>query len=189
MDIKNTILILSKHLEKYHPDMEGKVHLANIADDQLPNGADDSILITLIKVDEETTLKNGSHHRLNSQFKTEFKNRPVFLNLQLLFICNHIKYGTALTRLSQIVEFFQSKHSFTEMDGEIGTLGGNEKFRFIVEMQNMSMEQINHVWGFLGGKQKPALLYKVRLIPVEAKDKISGAGEPILEVNMDTMGA
>ncbi len=184
MDIKNTIHILSKHLEKYHPDLEGKVHLANVAEDP-PTGADESILITLIKVEEEMALKNGVHHRLNHRFKTEFKNRPVYVNLFLLFTCNHVTYTTALTRLSQVIEFFQSRPFFTEKDGEAGTLAKEEKFRLIVELQNLSMEQLNHVWGFLGGKQKPSAVYKVRMIPLEAKEKLSGIGEPILEVNVD----
>lgn len=184
MDIKNTIHILSKHLEKYHPDLEGKVHLANVAEDP-PNGADESILITLIKVEEEMALKNGAYHRLDQSFKTEYKNRPVYVNLYLLFTCIHSTYTTALTRVSQVIEFFQGSQFFTEKDGEAGTLDKGERFRLVVEMQNVSMEQLNHLWGFLGGKQKPSVLYKVRLIPLEAKDKLIGTGEPILEVNID----
>jgi hypothetical protein len=184
MDIKNTIHILSKHLEKYHPDLDGKVLMANVAEDP-PNGADESVLITLIKVEEETALKNGPYHRLDHSFKTMYKNRPVYVNLYLLFTCIHSTYSTALTRLSQVIEFFQGQSFFTEKDGEAGTLDAGEKFRLIVEQQNLSFEQLNHLWGFLGGKQKPSVLYKVRLIPLEAKDKLSGTGEPILEVNID----
>jgi hypothetical protein len=34
------------------------------------------------------------------------------------------------------------------------------------EMYTLSFEQVNHLWGTLGGKQMPFVLYKLRLIAI-----------------------
>jgi hypothetical protein len=31
----------------------------------------------------------------------------------------------------------------------------------------MNFEQMNHLWGILGGKYIPSVLYKLRLIPIQ----------------------
>ncbi|HHB52242.1 MAG TPA: DUF4255 domain-containing protein, partial [Saprospiraceae bacterium] len=146
------------------------------------------VIITLIKIAEENTLRNGKYSRIDQSFKTAYKNRPVFTNLYVLFSCNHGDYNAALTKLSQVVEFFQGQSVFTHLDGLNGVVGVvgdvNEKFKLIVELQEMSFEQINYIWSFLGGKQLPSVLYKVRMIPIEAL-KINGQGTPIMEINID----
>lgn len=184
MTILRAMQILASYLQHYHPDLDGKVFIANAAEEP-KSGQDESVIITLIKVDEEATLKNGPHTRLDSFNKTEHKNRPVFANVYLLFSSVHTNYSTALGALGLVMEFFQSKRSFTHLDGEPGE-NETESYRLQVDLENLSLEQINHIWGFLGGKQKPSVLYRLRIIPVEAKDKVIARGEPILQVSIET---
>lgn len=185
MNIIRAIEIIADHLSNYDPGLDGKVHIMNIAEEPKAAQQDGSISISLIKVEEEPTLKNGKLHRLDNFNKVEFKNRPVFTNLYLLFCCYDGIYSTALANLTKVIEFFQSKNIFTPLDGLEGETPG-ESYRLIMDLQNLTFEQVNHIWGFLGGKQKPSVLYKCRIVPIEAKDKISNKGEPILEINLES---
>lgn len=186
MRINSVLQLLKKHLEGYNDfsTFDGVVvgNIGGIEDK-------DKVVITLIKMSEENALRNGKYSKINQDFKTVYKNRPVFTNLYVLFSCNHGNYNLALTKLSQVVEFFQGQNVFTQLDGQSGMVNNNrnlqEKFKLIVELQDLSFEQINYIWGFLGGKQLPSVLYKVRMLPIEAVDKQIGEGEPILEVNID----
>lgn len=179
MNIKNALSVIKDHLEKYDAGFKDKILLDNIAEPPSTG----SIILTLIKIEEETSLKNGRYTKITSSLKTEFKNRPVQVNLYILFSAIE-KYETALTNISKVIEFFQGKHVFTHLDGEKDGLG-DEKFKLILDLQNQTMEQINHMWGFLGGKQRPSAYYKVRMIPLEAKEKIIDKGEPILTININ----
>lgn len=192
MNIFEAITIISKHLEQ-DETLEDQVEIKNIADE--PNN-ENKIIITLIKVEEETALKNGRYTKITSSQKVEYKNRPIYTNLYLLFSAVGA-YDCALVNISKVIEIFQGKNVFTNLDGlkeldiEDGAPGNehnftiNHQFKLILELQNQSMEQINHMWGFLGGKQKPSAFYKVRMILLEAKQKIIDKGEPILTININ----
>ena len=182
MNIKNALSIIQAHLEKYG-GLSDKVGLANAADTP---PSDKDVIISLVKFSEETTLRNGRFSKVTSSFKVEYKNRPIYSNLFLLFTAVNTDYESSLITLTEVIEFFQANTIFTELDGESDNLD-DEKFRIIMEHQNLSLEQVNHLWGFLGGKQKPSVLYKARLVPIEAKDQISGRGEPILEINIERL--
>ena len=185
MNIQKALNILSEHLQTYNNDLKGNVFIENIAEK-----SNDGVNITLIKVEEEAVLKNGKYSKVTLSQKVEYKNRPVYANLFILFSTKADNYFGELTLLSQVVEFFQGKNVFTHYDGISPTSLGdnkndNEQFKIILELQNQSLEQVNHLWGFLGGKQKPAVLYRARIIPLIAKDKVNAEGEPILQININ----
>ena len=138
----------------------------------------DKIVITLVNSEEESALKNsGNYYRFNGNLN--FHNPPVYLNLYVLFSANwQSKYEVALKRLSSVIEFFQGKHVFT-IQNSPESINDKKHFndpkfielRLILDMYTMTFEQINHLWGSLGGKQIPFVMYKVRLVKIDA-DKI-----------------
>lgn len=138
------------------------------------------VLISLVNVEEESTLKNGKYYIKNPLNNgIEYLHSPVFLNLYLLFsatlpdAASSDNYERALQRLSLIIQFFQSKKSFTIKNShessfaraiDNGFLG---ELRLLPELYTLTFEQINHLWGSLGGKQVPFVMYKVRLVKIE----------------------
>lgn len=181
MRLHHVLNILQQHLDDYISDATVKV--GNVS--SRVQADDNSVMLTLVKIEEEHALKNGRYTKLNQQYKTVYKNRPVFTNLYILFASNFTTYTTALARLSQTVEFFQGTNTFTNLQGYTGGNDSGEKFKLIVELETLSLEQINYMWSFLGGKQLPSALYKVRMIPLEVEGKIDQTGSTILKVNVD----
>jgi hypothetical protein len=156
------------------------------------------IIISLVNIEEEATLKNNPHFRTKKiNGEVDYQNPPVFINLYMLVTANHQVYKEALRKLSLIMQFFQSRKIFTISDafnpdrplaaGDIDLEFDNEEsisVKLNIELFSMTFEQVNHLWGSLGGKQIPFVLYVVRLVKVEDIAKQKG-GRYIQEVHIN----
>ena len=109
-------------------------------------------------------MKNRPAHRRNAVTgKLEYVNPPVFLNLHVLFTINTPNYETALTYLSRVIGFFQHQRVFNEVNAEVPADVSLETFHFNVSMLSPTLEELNHLWGVLGGKMLPSVLYKFQV--------------------------
>ena len=95
---------------------------------------------------------------------TVYENPPVFLNFQILITATHTDYTNALLVLSRAIRFFQFKNVFTQDNVEPLSITKNqpsnpldqlESFKLIFDLYSPTMEEVNHLWGTLGGKQYP----------------------------------
>ena len=144
----------------------------------------DKVVLSLINFEEEISLKNLP----NVNFKNgsyEYKNKPVNLNLYVLFSANRSVYTKSITALSAIIEFFQDKKVFnqlnTPLNPTITALDHVKEFKFTVELYTPTFEQLNYVWGTLGGKSVPNVMYKVSIIKVEGTSIVK-KGSAITEI-------
>jgi len=144
---------------------EDKVILSNIVnqDGSIAITESDKVVITLVNIHEETVSS-----RLNSQ---DHLPRPVNLNLFILFSSYFIdkNYPEALKFLSAVISFFQSNavfnHSNTpDLDDRV------EKLTF--EIVNQDLQNQSHLWGSLGGKYLPSILYKVRMVTIQEGNEV-----------------
>ncbi|NEP20467.1 MAG: DUF4255 domain-containing protein [Leptolyngbya sp. SIO4C1] len=141
---------------------------------------DGKIVMSLVNIQEETTLKNIPNYRQENG-RTVYKNSPVHLNLFVLFsVLHREQYETSLKRLSRVVEFFQWRKEFsfstTPQSGVIV-----QDIKVYADLYSLTFEQLNHLWGALGGKQVPFVLYKLRVVALEAQ-KQQGEGPAITEI-------
>jgi len=163
-------------------DGDAEVKLANVATLESDNKPDfePNIIMSLVNIEEEATLKNtpAAYRTLQG---VSYRNPPVFLNLYML-VSAHYKddYEKSLLRLSNVIQFFQSKNSFSISNAPFqeDALLLRESYtemQLHLEMFSLSFEQINHLWGSLGGKQSPAVLYKIRLVRI-TENRTTGSG-------------
>lgn len=132
----------------------------------------DRILLTLTNVEEEKIGKtqtppiksiNGQEVRVQPELK---------LNLYVLFIANRNNYEESLKFISHVITFFQGKNVFTpqnspELDSDIEKL--------IVELSTVTYEQLNNLWGAMGAKYMPSVLYKIRMLSVQSDQAITSS--------------
>lgn len=180
--IYETLQILKEQLETYFEEVGlGKiVVLENIAlwesGSEDSNKVDGKVVITLLNLEEETTLKNTPVARVVNN-KTEYRNPPVNLNLFLLISANCDSYDKSLRSISKTIEFFQGKRIFTSANTIYNRTNVAfdvlDYFKFIIELYTPGFEILNHVWGTLGGRQLPSAMYKVQLIQIERNKKLS----------------
>jgi hypothetical protein len=151
----------------------------------LQNGpVQDFLVLTLVNVEEETIGKSQLGVRKRPDASYEMANPDIKLNLYMLMAAvSNMKleerYTNSLKLLSYGVLFFQSKNVFT-VDNTPSMDPGLEKL--VVELVSLTFEQQNHLWGSLGAKYLPSVLYKVRMLTILERSQKQGAGR-IEQVN------
>lgn len=161
---------LRKTLEKHIGDANVDISIASarkLAEQGNPAG----IVISLISIQEETALKNTPNVRRTGP-RTEYVEPPVYLNLYLLFAFDFAKYDTSLAHLAKTIELFQSRRWFSAENSSGANPFPAELEKLSFEMVNLSFEESNNLWSVLGGTYLPSVVYKVRLVKVEAGDRI-----------------
>jgi len=148
--------LANDYLSSRFGQSEEKVIISNIVN---PDGSmavtePDKMILTLVNLQQETVNQknyNGS------------TNRPVNMNLYLLFSAsfNDGNYAEGLRYLSAIISFFQS-HKVMNHRNTPELSDGIDKLTF--EIVNQDLQNQSHLWGTIGGKYLPSILYKVRMV-------------------------
>ena len=121
-----------------------------------------------MNIQEERTLKNvPAYVRDDAALRVRYENPPTFLNLAVLVAATHTNYGDALLALSRALAFFQFRNVFTHdnvdpqslTDGApLNDLDRLVEFKLIFNLWSPTLEEVNDMWGMLGGKQFPFAL-------------------------------
>jgi hypothetical protein len=177
---------LDNYIKSVDPAGSDHVVLDNVATldtPDRPQGAEERVILSLVNIEEEAALKNTSHFYRNVQGIT-YQNPPVYLNLYMLVCAHYTNYEAALIRISQVIQFFQSKTSFNLNNSPSESLIKEVPvdLQLHLEMFSLSFEQLNHLWGALGGKQMPSVLYKVRLVKI-TENRATGLGTVFEEIH------
>ncbi|MFD1604372.1 DUF4255 domain-containing protein [Flavobacterium artemisiae] len=185
------IQIITEQVNNYLDEigLEKTVVAENIAflesqNDTVADNLEDKVALTLINLDEESTLKNFPNHKIENT-KTIYRNSVINLNLYLLFSANRSAYVNSLNDISKIIAFFQGKRLFTQANTIYNrnnvAMANIDNFKFSVELYTPTFEELNYIWGTLGGKQLPSALYKVSMIQIE-RNLPQGSGQLISKI-------
>ena len=186
--IFETLQIIKEEVNSY---LGGSiVSLENIAaidtdsDSGVGGGDSSDVIVSLINLQEEFTLKNISNNYINNT-EVNYRNPKVNLNLYILFSSTNTLYTEALKNLTKVIAFFQGKKVFTQDNTQferVDDMVNVGDFKFITDLYTPSFEELNFIWGTLGGKQYPSVIYKVTLLEIE-RDLISKKGTVISSLN------
>ena len=149
------------------------VKISRLVKDDGKYAVDNFIAASIINIEEDRVFKaqtpdyiyrNGQHIVLEPELK---------LNLHVIFAANFAppssgnddSYSKALKYISHVLTYFQSHPAFTS--GEYPTLDPSIE-KLTIELQSLSYEQLNQVWAFIGAKQLPSVIYKVRMVSLQA---------------------
>lgn len=130
------------------------------------------VIVTLVNISEETTLRNSPHFFPRGETIVK-RNPTMYMNLYILVSCGDDDYENGLHKISNVISFFQQKYVFTA-DNAAASFPSSEIDKIILDLHSLSFEQMNHLWGILGGKYHPSALYCLRLLPVQASDGREG---------------
>jgi hypothetical protein len=189
--LSHALTIVINELEKHLSDTYGsgavtpQVRLGNIAEGVGNNASNtgavarDILNFSMVNIREEKTLKNLSNQKRNdAKLTVVYENPPVFLNFHILIVATHSNYSNALLMLSRAIRFFQFENVFDQDSVAPSSLTINvpsnpldqlEAFKLIFDLYSPTMEEVNHLWGTLGGKQYPFVLYTLRLLELKFK--------------------
>lgn len=158
------------------------IQLANIAwhdsESLAGNGTDKSnAFISLVNIEEDRISKSQENF-VRKDSSIIYKNPKVFLNLYLLFSVNLSSYAESLKRLSYIIQFFQYQNVFTPLSFPSLPTDVDE---LIFDLHTLSFQDLNNLWGIMGSKYLPSVMYKLRLITI-SEEFIQGEAGLIREL-------
>lgn len=122
------------------------------------------IVATLINIERESfPAKSNQVPYVHQDQRVSKTYRPINLNLYLMFVANFHgdKYQEGLRLISHTIDFFQrnpvfDRHSHVSMPAKVGKL--------LLEIENLSIRELQSVWTLMTGQYMPSILFKVRTI-------------------------
>ncbi len=153
---------LNSYLKLRYDIMEDVAVLSALSNGDSNNGEKgiDKISVTIVKIEEEATLKNQTGNSFSSG-KIIYSAPPVHLNLYILFSANYTNYDESLKFISGVISFFQAKNTFTRSNSPSIPVGID---KVILDMLSMEYQDISYMWGILGNKYLPSVVYKLRML-------------------------
>lgn len=183
--IFETLSILSEEVDAYLGGDAVVIENVTSVDDAPDAGGAavvNKIIMTLLNIEEEKTLKNFPNAVVQNG-RMQNKYPKVNVNLFVLFSANRSLYTKSISDISKVIEFFQGKRVFTQSNTIYKRQVPLDKvgnFRFTAELYTPSFEELNFIWGTLGGRQLPSVLYKLSIVEIERGNVIGESG-PISE--------
>jgi hypothetical protein len=182
--ISHALTIVKNELDRHLATFGGTTphaelgNVGEVAGATSGNGsARSKVLLSVVNIQEERTLKNGpTYVRDDAALRVRYENPPTFVNLAVLVTATHTKYDDALLALSRALVFFQFRNVFTQenvdpqslTDGApVNDLDRLVEFKLIFNLWSPTLEEVNDIWGMLGGKQFPFALYSMRMLELK----------------------
>lgn len=170
----DTVLIflrdqVNEHLRIKTGDTSDKLSPINLmtvdgTTDHLPAN---TLLLTVVRMEEEKLAKTAPPYIEKVENNYFGFNPEINLNLYLLFSAHFggqsDQYIESLKLLSYVIGFFQTNPFF---DQKNSPQLNKEIERITLELISPSFETENQLWGMLGAKYMPSVLYKLRLVSI-----------------------
>ena len=157
---------MNQYFNNFHKENEEWVVVSNIVkqDGSLYESSKNKVVIFLANIEHETIISTYKTNVSVNDERYAIVAPPIYINLYLLFYANYSgrNYRDGLLMVSGIISFFQQYSNFTH-DNLPGLEPEIEKLTF--EMVNMDMTELSYLYGLVGTKYLPSVLYKVRMIP------------------------
>ncbi len=131
--------------------------------------ANNKLALFLVNIEKDTTPQRFMSPVSSDATRAVESNPPLHLNLYLMIAGNFSgsNYSEGLKFISAAVSFFQrqpvmDQSSTPALDPRIE--------RLMLDVENMSLQDLSSTWGMLSGKYLPSVLYKVRMVTFDAGD-------------------
>lgn len=181
---------LNQFLKRSFELNEDVVVVSNILeqDGSISPNINNKMVVILTNIEKDTVpyrqpMNGGAPG--NGEYKRAGMTRPpLYLNLYLMFVANFGggNYSEALKFISKTIGFFQHQPVFDQtaspdLDPRIEKL--------ILDIENLSIQDLSNLWGLLSGKYLPSILYKVRMVSFDAEDivgQVPTIGDPQVSI-------
>jgi len=187
--IDHAMIIVRNELDAHLTAVGNSTHaeLGNIAElGQPQTQLRDRVLLSVVNLQEERTLKNSpAYVRDDVQLRVRYENPPTFLNLAVLVTATHTEYINALRALSRALLFFQHRNVLTHDNVAPNSISQDApprdadrlaEFKLVFNLWSPTFEEVNDMWGMLGGKQFPFALYSMRMLELKFRATQREAG-------------
>jgi len=159
----------NQHLMRAFGLHEDVVVVSNILeqDGTIATHVDNKIVVSLVNIEKDSLPLAQQNTGSSSASRVVDTNLPIHFNLYLMFASyfSGNNYQEGLKFLSNTISYFQGQSVFNHQNSP----GLDRKIdKLVLDIQNLSMDDLGNLWGILSGKYLPSVLYKVRMVSYDA---------------------
>ncbi len=160
---------LNQSLRRTFRVSEDLVVVSNLSehDGNLVAQVSNKLVLFLVNIEKDSMPYRPSALSHTAVGRAGLQQAPVHLNLMLMFAATFsgANYPEALKFISHTIGFFQSRPVFDhqntpDLDARISKL--------MLDIENLAISDLSNLWGILGGKYMPSVLYRMRVIAIDA---------------------
>ena len=158
---------INQHLMRISGSHEDVVVVSNILeqDGTVATHVNNRIVVSLVNIEKDTVPLSQQNHGGSALHPVTAP--PIHFNIYLMFASyfSGNNYQEGLKFLSNTISFFQSQsvfdqHNSPDLDRNIDKL--------VLDVQNLTMDDLSNLWSILTGKYLPSVLYRVRMVTYDA---------------------
>jgi hypothetical protein len=125
------------------------------------------IVVSLVNIERENVAMAQQSVATSSALRSIVTNPPIHFNLYLMFASyfSGSNYQEGLKFISQTISYFQGQSVFDQQNSP--GLDRNIN-KLVMDIYNLDITDLSNLWGVLSGKYLPSVLYKVRMVTVDA---------------------
>ncbi|MCP5244475.1 MAG: DUF4255 domain-containing protein [Burkholderiales bacterium] len=178
---------LNQYLRRAYDLSEDMVVVSNLLDmdGSVSPNINNKLVIFLTNIEKDSVSRRSPGvHEFGE--RAVQRNAGIHFNLYIMLTANFsgTNYAEALKFLSSTISFFQRNPLFNhqntpDMDRRLEKL--------VLDIENLSIQDLSNLWGALGGKYMPSILYRVRMVTFDAGE-ITGR-QPVVAMPKPFVGS
>ncbi|MBX3630925.1 MAG: DUF4255 domain-containing protein [Nitrosomonas sp.] len=163
---------LDQHLRRIYDLTEDTVAVSNLLemDGSVVPNINNKLVMFLANIEKDSVSRQAGAQEWGERITQH--NAALNFNLYVMMTANFPgnNYPEALKFLSSTISYFQRHPVFNhqttpEMDKRIGKL--------VLDVENLSIQDLSNLWSSLGGKYMPSILYRIRMVTFDSDEIIS----------------
>jgi hypothetical protein len=167
--VRQIALELNQFLKRSFARSEEMVVVSNILeqDGTVAAHIENKVVVFLTNIEKETVARALPQVKIGAGARSVVGTVPLHLNLYVMFAAyfSGSNYPEALKSISATIRFFQmtpvlDHHNTPDLDPSIDMLA--------LEIENLDIQQLSNLWGILSSRYLPSIMYKVRMVTIDA---------------------
>lgn len=161
---------LNQYLKRQFDLDEDIVVVSNLidVDGSVPVNINNKIVIFIFNIEKDYTFNNQPFTKPSHSGQTAVMP-PLYINLKIVLAANFSasNYNEALKLLSASSNYF---HGHPVFDHQNSPDLNTQIQKLILEFENLSLDALSSLWGMIGGKYLPSVVYKLRTIIMNSEN-------------------
>jgi hypothetical protein len=162
---------------------EDVVVVSNILeqDGTVATHVNNKIVVSLVNIEKDSVPRAQAKAASGAGVRSILTSPPIHFNLYLMFASyfSGSNYQEGLKFISNTISYFQAQSVFDRQNSP-GLARGIDKL--VLDIENLGIDDLSNLWSILSGKYLPSVLYKVRMVTIDA-DAVQGQVPPVLKTD------
>ena len=182
LTVKHIAFELNLHLKRKFDIDEDIVVISSVVEQDGSAGShvNNKVVASLVHIQKDSVPHRAQHSSgLTGTSRSVVHAPPAYFNVYVMFSANFSgsNYEEGLKFISSSISYFQSMPIFDRSNSP-DIPDGIDKL--ILDIENLSVNDLSSLWGVMGGRYLPSIVYRVRMVTFES-DAVESQDQLIID--------